>query len=375
MEEYLKNIYKEFVKFDESIFILDAQNYSSSLEKIKPPKKIIRKFYQNYSRPTFFGFLGEIKPLLFGKSISEFVLENFSEDWNLWTFLEFLKRKKIIKVERSGKISLLKKEISRFIPPPKKEKEIKKIVEKKLGVKIKKKKSVVELFKKFYDFKTKAQWDQMPISQESAIFLVRKILEKIPFYKKFLFVGDDDLISLVLTLTEPNIECLVIDVDEHLLEGINFLAQKFNLKIEVKKIDIRKKKKLKGDFVGFLTNPIYTEEGVKEFVGFGANQLGKKGGVGFLVVGDESIGKRFLFLQEFFSKKRLIIEEIIARKIYYPWISLYKEDKEIKKRLCQIIDEKVIEKSPKLGALLYIFDYLPKRPKRVKFKKPIYAYL
>jgi len=100
MEKYLKNLYKEFVKFDESIFILDAQKYSSSLEGIKLPQKIIRKFYQNYSRPTFFGFLKEIKPLLFGKSIFEFVLENSSEDWALWPHLEFLKRKKIIKVER-----------------------------------------------------------------------------------------------------------------------------------------------------------------------------------------------------------------------------------------------------------------------------------
>ena len=34
-----------------------------------------------------------------------------------------------------------------------------------------------------------------------------------------------------------------------------------------------------------------------------------------------------------------------------------------------------IKKSPKLGADLYIFHYLPFKPKRVKFKKPIYAYL
>jgi len=375
MEKYLRNLYREFLEFDKSIFILDAEKYSTSLEKIKLSKKTLNEFYKNYYLPAFFSFLGDIKQIIFGKSVFNFILKNFSEDWAMWPYLEFLKRKKIIKVKRNGKVSLLKKEISKFIPAPKTEREIQRGVERKLGVKIRKEAFVIDLFKKFHDFRVKAKWDQMPISQESAIFLVRKILETLPYYKKFLFIGDDDFVSVILTLSNPNIECLVIDIDEQLLECIDFLAQKFNLKIETKKVDIQKKKKLEGNFVGFLTNPVYTEEGIKEFVKFGVEQLGKDGGVVFLEVGDESIGKRFLFLQEFFSKNRLVIKEMITGKVYYPWISLYREDKEIERRLTQMIDKKVIEKSPKLGAALYIFNYLPERPKRVKFKKPIYAYL
>lgn len=375
MEEYLRNLYKEFLEFDRSIFILDAKKYSTSLEKIKFSEKTLKEFYKNYYQPTFFGFLGDVKQIIFGRSVFDFILKNFSEDWNLWPYLVFLKRKRIIKVKRNGKIFLFKKEISKFIPPPKTEKDIQKKIERRLKVKIKRGAFVIDLFKKLYLFKVKPEWDQMPISQESAIFLTSKILENLPFYKKFLFIGDDDFISVILTLSNPNIECLVIDIDEELLECINFLAKKFNLKIETKKINIQKKEKLEGNFVGFLTNPVYTEDGVREFIEFGVSQLGKDGGIVFLELGDESIGKRFLFLQDFFTKKRLIINEMITGKIYYPWISLYKEDKEIERRLAKMVDKEIIQKSPKLGAVLYIFDYLPKKPKRVKLKKPIYAYL
>ena len=95
----------------------------------------------------------------------------------------------------------------------------------------------------------------------------------------------------------------------------------------------------------------------------------------FLEIGDEAIGHRFLFLQEFFAKENLLIREVLANKIYYPYVSLHKEDKVISERLFKIIDKKFVENSPKLGASLYIFDYIPFPVKKVKFKKSIYSYL
>jgi len=289
--------------------------------------------------------------------------------------LKFLEKEKIIKVKKDGRVFLLKKELEKIIPKPQKEEEIKRRIEKKLNFRVREEKPAVDLFKKFQSFKVKAKWDQMPISQSSAIFIVKKILENLPLNKKFLFIGDDDFISVFLTLAEPNIECQVIDVDEQLLECLKILSSKFKLKIEAKKIDIRKEKYLKEKFVGFLTNPVYTEAGVKEFVKYGVNQLGEDGGIVFLEVGDESIGNRFLFLEDFFAKKNLIIEEVIKEKIFYPYIELYKEDKEILRRMKTMIDEKKIKESPKLAASLWIFKYLPFKPKKIKLKKPIYAYL
>ena len=375
MKKDLKKLYKKFLNFDRYYFFLDAKKYSSSLKGLRLSNKILARFYENYEKIPFLGFLKNIKIILYSKNVFEFILKNSVEDWDLWDYLKFLEKERIIKVKKNGEVSLLKKEIENVIPRPRTEDEIKKEIEKKLKTRIKKGEPVINVFKKFKDFVVKARWDQMPISIDSAIFVVKKILDYLPLNKKFLFIGDDDFISVILTLANPKIECTVIDIDEQLLECINFLSSKFNLKIETKKVDIRKKKSLGEKFIGFLINPTYTEAGVKEFLKFGILQLGKDGGTVFLEVGDESIGNRFLFLQEFFVKNNLILEELIKGKVYYPYIELYEEDKEIFRRLSRMIDKKIIKKSPKLGASLYIFHYLTKRPKRVKFKKPIYAYL
>jgi predicted methyltransferase len=374
-EKDLRKIYNKFLKFNKFFFFLDAKKHSTSLKELKLLDKVLGQFFDNYVRPPFISFLADVKTILYSQNVYDFVMKTSSEDWKLWPYLKFLEKEKVIKVKRNGKISVLNKGILKLIPKPQEEKEIRGKIEKKLKVKVKEKEPVINLFKKFQDFKVKAKWDQMPISEGSAIFVVKKILEKLPLNKKFLFVGDDDFVSIILGLADPNIESLVIDADEQLLDCLNILAKKFKLKIKTRKVDIRETKTLGEKFVGFLTNPIYTESGVKEFVKYGINQLGEDGGLVFLEAGDESIGNRFIFLQDFFNKNNLIINELIVGKVFYPYIELYEEDKEILKRLSQMMDKKVIKTSPKLAASLYIFRYLPFRPKRVKFKKPIYAYL
>lgn len=376
IEENLKRIYKEFLKFKKFYFFLDTLKYSSDLKNLKLSKEILNKFFNNYYKVSFLEFLGDVKRIIYSKNVFDFISQKGVDDWELWAYLKFLGKNRIIKIKETGKVILLKKEFKKVIFPPRSEREIKSKIEKKLETKIKEKDPVINLFGGFQELKVKSKWDQLPLSQESALFLAREILERLPLNKKFLLIGDDDFISVILTLVEPSLECLVIDVDDQLLECLNFLAKKFKLKIETKKIDIRERKKLKEKIIGFSTNPIYTDSGVKEFVRFGKEQLTKDGGIGFLVVGDEGIKNRFLFLQDFFQKNNLIIEEIVKNHIYYPYFPLYQEDKEILKRFLSLgIKKKVIRHSPRLGADLYIFRYLPFKPRKVKFKKPIYAYL
>lgn len=383
-EEKLKKLYEKYLQTDKFYFFLDAKKYSTTLKGLKLTDEILEQFFLNYVKPSFISFLSNLKMIIYSNNVYDFITQSSTEDWNLWPYLYFLEKEKIIKVKKTGKVSVLKKDILDLILRPQSEKEIKDKIEKKLKIKIQEKEPVINLFKNFQNFKVKADWDQMSISQSSAIFLVEKILEKIPLKKKFLFVGDDDFISVILGLVQPQVESLVVDMDEELLRSIDVLAKKFNLKIETEKVDIGKQKILKkgfgqndynDKFIGFLANPVYTEEGVREFVKFGLNQLSADGGWVFLAVGDESIGSRFLFLQDFFTKKNLIIKELITKKIFYPYIELYQEDKLILQRLSQKLDKKLIKNSPKLAASLYLFEYLPFRPKRIKFKKPIYAYL
>lgn len=372
-EEFLRDLYKKFLKINEFYYILDCKKYSTSLKGLKIPNKILKNYYRNYIKIPFLSFLVNLKTIIYSKNIFEFYLKRFSEDWSIWPYLKLLKEEKIASIKSDGRVSILNKKILKTIAKPKEKEKIKKILKKKLKIKVREERPIIDLFEKF---QVKPQFDQMPLSQSSVIFVVSKILENLPKTGKFLLVGDDDFISVILTLVEPTIECKVVDVDKSLLEYIDELASKFNLKIETDVVDIRKRKKLEEKFIGFLVNPIYTEAGIKEFVKFGKDQLSEDGGVGFLEVGDEAIGNRFLFLQEFFTRNNLIIKEIITKKIYYPWIELYEEDKEILKRLTSVgLNKNIIEKSPRLGASLYIFHYLPRKPERIKFKVPIYGYL
>lgn len=373
--DYLKNLYKKFLKTDRDYFLTDAKNFSTSLKGLKITEKELVIFYENYYKVSFLEFLQHLKSIIYSKNVLDYIKKKSSEDWNLWNYIKLIKEEKIAEIRRSGSVFNIREEVLENVPSPQTGKEIKTKIEKKLRIKIKNKDFVTSLFKRFKKFTIKGQWDQMPISQESAIFLVKKILDYLPLNKKFLFVGDDDFCSVLLSLVDPKIESLVIDADKEILECINLFSQKFNLKIETKKIDLRKKKKLGEKFVGFLANPIYTEKGVKEFVQFGKKHLSKEGGVCFLGIGDESIGNRFLFLQEFFTKNNFIIEELITEKIYYPYIMLYPEDKEILRRFSSVIEKKVVKSFPKLAASLYIFQYLPKKPKKINSKYPIYAYL
>lgn len=374
-EKKLREIYNKYLKFNKFYYAFDSKNNSTSLRGMNLPDKILGQFYDNYVRPSFASFFLNVKNIIYAKNVYEFVMKNSSEDWKLWPYLRFLEKEKIIKVKRDGGVIVIKKEILNLIPAFQEEKEIRQKIERKLRLKIKDNEPVINLFKKLQNFEVKGKWDQMPISQGSAIFVAKKILEKIPFNKKFLFVGDDDFVSVVLGLANPNIESLVIDIDENLLECIDALAKKFKLKIKTKKVDFRKDKDLGEKFIGFLTNPIYTEDGTKEFVKYGKDQLSKDGGFAFLEVGDESIENRFLFLQDFFTKNNLLIKELTSNKVFYPYIEIYDEDKEILKRLSSMMDERVIKNSPRLAVSLYVFEYFPQTLKRVKFKKPIYAYL
>ena len=374
MEEFLRKIYQKFLDFDQYYFLKDVPTWFG-VEKAKLNKKILKEFYENYQKPSFLSFLKNVKDIIYSPNVFDFITKNALEDWDLWRYLKFLEKEELIKIKGGKQVVVLNKKFLELIPRPQSEKEIKEKIERKLKVKVKENEPIVDLFKKFQNFEVKAKWDQMPVSQGSAIFTAHKILDRLSLNKKFLFIGDDDFLSVVLSLAEPKIESVVIDIDDSLLDSINLLAKKFNLKIETRKTDIRKDKFLGEKFIGFLTNPVYTADGAREFIKYGKNQLSKDGGFVFLEIGDEAIGHRFLFLQEFFAKENLIIKEILANKIYYPYVSLHKEDKVISERLFKIIDKKFVEDSPKLGASLYIFDYIPFPVKKVKFKKSIYSYL
>lgn len=369
-EKKLKKTYDKFLKFHKKAFIENAK-FWLGVEELKLKNSVLERIYENYEKNSFLAFLKRLKDIIYSENVFDYVLIHSTEQWPLYNYLYFFKKEGWITIKRNGKVLLLEKKLLDIIPPPVSKEEAQKKIEKKIRRKLDLIQPTTNLFKT----RIVPQYDQMPISISSALFLVEKISEYLPLNKKFLFVGDDDLVSVFLGLSNPQIESVVVDIDEELLKNIEEIAKKFQLKIKTKKVDIQKQKSLGEKYIGFLANPAYNFEGVKQFTSFGTSLLGREGGYVFLEIGDESIGNRFLFLEDFFTKKKLITKEVLKKKIFYPWISLHKEDEVILERMQSFFDKKVIERNPKLGASLYVFEYLPFQVKKVKIKESMYSYI
>lgn len=366
---YLKNIYKRYLHFQKDNFLRNSGKWFG-VKEIN--SKTQNDVFENYYKNSFFAFLTSFKNLLCYENAFDFVKEGWGDNWEFENLISFLKSEKLIEIKGS-KVTLTNKKLWELIPQVKNEEFISSTIEKKLKVKINPTNPAPVLFTD--DFQPKAEWDQMPISQESALFCVKKIIEYLPLKKTFLFVGDDDFLSVYLGLVIPDVESFVIDGDENLLSSVNKLAKKFNLKIKTKKVDTRKKEIMKGEFTGFLCNPPYTEKGIKSFVKYGMSHLGKNGGTAFLTIGDECIGNRMFFVEDFLLKQNLLTRELISGKISYPYLDLHSEDKDISEKMKKHFNTDIIKRNPRLGADFWILEYLPFEIKRIKTDNSIYSYL
>lgn len=371
MEIKLRDLYIRSQKFFQENFLSDRKIWFG-VKDIKVNEKEVAKIFSDYEKDTFLDFCKRIKDVIYAKNPLVDVQKKWSTDsWTSFYYFDFLRKEKIVDFNRNnGKIRVLKRELFDLLPKPRTEKEVQTLIERKL------KKKIAENLPVNLPFgtKIKSRYDQFPVSFSSAVFIVSKILEYLPLYEKFLFIGDDDLISVYLSLADDKIKSLVVDIDDDLLNNIKKIAQKFNLKIETKKIDVSKVKKLPEKFVGFHTNPVYTFEGAKIFLDFGVKNLGLDGGFGFFVFSDEGIGNRYLLLQEFITEKKLKVEELIRGKIYYPWQIIHSEDKIMEERYKEIFSEDLIFNSPIISSSLWVFNYIPFKVPKPK-KQPFYAYL
>ena len=162
MEKYLKKLYEKFLKFYKAAFFNTILKVG-----IKVKKEKLKKIFENYEKKSFFCFLKEIKDIIYSKNIYDFLLKNCTEDWYLYNWLLFLKKEKIISLKRNGKITLLEKKLLNCLPKPEKESKIREIVEKKLKRKLPLNVPVNSLF----EMKSHFEYDQLPISVSSALFL------------------------------------------------------------------------------------------------------------------------------------------------------------------------------------------------------------
>jgi len=355
----LEFLYSEFLEFLEENYIKESPNWTG-VEKNVRVSTLKKSFV--YRKITFFEFCSVLRDLyyynrfLYGKN-------PYLDIWFFKVILKFLLKKNVAFV-KNNKIFL--KGIADVFLPRKNEEEIERTLKRK--IRIKNRFSFIENIIGKEKFKWKKEYDQIPISLSSSIFVASKIFDYFPIKRKLLLIGDDDFSSILLSLLEPKIEITVVDIDTEILEIIEELKKKYSLNISTKECDVRYSKP-NGNFYGFLTNPPYTYSGVKTFFNFGDKTINE--GVAFLIVGSESIRNRFLFLQKYFNSKNFIIREIINGKISYPFREIFQEDISDKKEL-----EKLGIKIEKdyIFASFYILEKLPWKIKEEN-EKSIYSYL
>ncbi len=83
-----------------------------------------------------------------------------------------------------------------------------------------------------------------------------------------------------------------------------------------------------------------------------------------------------LFLQKYFSEKNLTTSEVITGKISYPYLFIHSEEDKITfEKMKNHFSEDRIKKSKRLGADLWVFDYIPFKVKKIKLNNSIYSYL
>lgn len=369
-EKQLRNLYSEFCLEQEASFLKDAKLWVG-VSGIAPSRATLREVFQNYEKGSYLHFLKDVKDIIYGQNIFDFVVQNSTDRWILQSLVSFLIAKKMIRVSKKGKVTYIHTILKKVIPSPVTAQEARRRIEKKLGRKLNMDAPVSSVF----GSEVVAEYDQLPISVSSALLLVEKILSYLPLKKKMLFVGDDDFMSVFLGLVDPSIESVVMDIDENLLMRIRTMATKHRLKLRTRKGDIRRKEKPRDRFVAFLVNPSYNLEGVKTFVEFGVSQLSSDGGFAFVEIGDESIGNRHLFLQKFFALRNLLVQEVVKGKIFYPWVRVHAEDDVLKERMESFVNKSTFMSSPRLGARLWIFEFIPRAIRKVKMKRSIYAYL
>jgi hypothetical protein len=360
-----RKLYREFLRFERIEFVEDLKHCPAGS---KLSESLLAKIYDAYHRPTFVEFLNTLRSILFCELPN--VLGERNELWNRWDLfyvLKFLTESQVVEVKR-GRVRVLDHEVEEGLLRPLRKGDLIRVLRRrfrriKLGL------PTSNLFRLSLDWKL--EYDQDPITLGSAIHLVERIADWFPLTQDFLFVGDDDLISILLGIAVPGMRVTVVDVDGNLLDQIDGLASMLGLELRTKQVDVRKSG-FKARFKGFLTNPPYTFLGVRSFVRFGVSTFGKDGGVGFVVFGDYDIGwTRYLWLQQFFARNGLVIDEVAPKCVAYPRVRPSPDESIIGKRLESIgVCTKVTS-----TASLYVLSYVPWSVRRLGYRQDMYSYV
>lgn len=138
--------------------------------------------------------------------------------------------------------------------------------------------------------------------------------------KSIVLVGDDDLLSIALALTELPSSIVVLDVDTRIGEFIKNFKREYGYAIDFMKYNVSDPlpRELQGKFDVFSSEPLETSSGLKAFIIRGTACL-KENGVGYFgLTNYEASLKKWLAVQKFLSRMNCVITDIIQGFSVYP---------------------------------------------------------
>ncbi len=140
------------------------------------------------------------------------------------------------------------------------------------------------------------------------------------YRREFILIGDDDLLSIALSLTQLPSRIVVLDIDERLGEFIVEASREYHFDIEFRKYDVVQPlpKDLVGNFDVFSSEPLETLTGLKAFVGRGVSCLKENGTGYFGLTILEASHKKWLAIQKTLSSMNCVMTDIIRGFTAYP---------------------------------------------------------
>ena len=364
---FFRNLYEEYKTFGKE-FLEKNYKYWIGSNRISKKKDEIEKIFLSYRLKPFFTFLDIFRNLYYSKDIFEVIKKNNEDVWFGLDILSFLLEKNLIEI-KSGKI-FFRENFDNFFIKPMSEFEVARKLKYYIKRKINLEKPLLFNIDPSSKYKWKARYDQVPMTTKSAISVLSKISYYFPVRANFAFVGDDDFLSIPFRMIF-NAPTFSMDIDKELLSEVERLSKKMQLEVFTLSVDVRKEKIMK-DFYGFYTNPPYNLQGSIKFLSFGTNLLSDEGGIAFLALGDDAIGKRIIHLQREISNKGYSIKEVVPSMISYKFYLHHKEDVMILRKMEDVGIN--IKNKEVLFASLYVLEYFG-TPINYKIRSDIYCYV
>ncbi len=135
-------------------------------------------------------------------------------------------------------------------------------------------------------------------------------------------LGDDDLLSVAIALTNMANSITVVEIDERINKFIQDFAKSRNIKnLRVKRYNVIEElpQEAKRNFDVFVTDPVETKKGFLFFVGRCLEALKGKGSSGYIGLTHlEASLKKWWTFQKFLIDANMVITDILRDFTYYP---------------------------------------------------------